>query len=91
MVITSPIWARIGLLSQLLPLVIGSWIPTASYEIALKSAILSRLWFIVYQFYFTLDQQPLFRERSPFRVDRRQFSIEENGRNRTYEDANDGV
>ena len=55
MVITSPIWARIGLLSQLLPLVIGSWIPTASYEFALKSAILSRLWFIVYQFYFTLD------------------------------------
>ena len=29
MVITSPIWARIGLLSQLLPLVIGSWIRTA--------------------------------------------------------------
>ena len=55
MVITSPIWARIGLLSQLLPLVIGSWIPTASYEFALNSAILSRLWFIIYQFYFTLD------------------------------------
>ena len=29
MVITSPIWARIGLLSQLLLLVIGSWIRTA--------------------------------------------------------------
>ena len=36
MVITSLIWARIGLLSQLLPLVIGSWIRTARLWVWLK-------------------------------------------------------